>query len=117
MVRQLRLTARQWLIVIHDLLVTAAALVVTIFIRFEDAELAARLHWLPTLLVGFVIFAALVYFFFGLHEAKWRFTSLPELLRIIQASLVLAGWVLVVCYIPFSPDLFWPVFFCQGTSA
>src|SRR3954466_4204748 len=117
MVRQLRLTARQWLIVMHDLLVTAAALVVTIFIRFEDAELAARLHWLPTLLVGFVIFAALVYFFFGLHEAKWRFTSLPELLRIIQASLVLAVWLLVLDYILFAPNLYGTFFFGKVTIA
>ncbi len=30
-----RLTRRQWLIVIHDLLATAAALLCTLFIRFE----------------------------------------------------------------------------------
>ena len=85
MTRLSRLTRRQWLIVIHDLLATAAALLCTLFIRFEDAQLAERLRWMPTLLIGFVIFAAVVYFLFGLHEAKWRFTSMPEMLRIIRA--------------------------------
>ena len=31
-----KLTSRQWLIVAHDLLVTAAAIVATFYIRFED---------------------------------------------------------------------------------
>ena len=45
MTRLSRLTRRQWLIVIHDLLATAAALICTLFIRFEDAQLAERLRW------------------------------------------------------------------------
>ncbi len=62
--RLARLTGRQWLIVIHDLLVTAAALIATLYLRFEDVRLAARLDWLPALLVGFVLFAAVVFFLF-----------------------------------------------------
>lgn len=110
-----RLTNRQWLIVVHDLLVTAAALVVTLFIRFEDVLLAPRLDWLPELLPGFVIFAAVVYFLFGLHESKWRFTSLPELLRIIQASLVLAVSLLVLDYVLLSPNFYGTFFFGKIT--
>ena len=75
-----RLTTRQWLIVAHDLVVTAAALVLTLLLRFEDVQLATRLEWLPTLLAGWLVFAAAVYFGFGLHEPKWRFTSLREFL-------------------------------------
>ena len=48
MTRLSRLTRRQWLIVIHDLLATAAALLCTLFIRFEDAQLAERLRWIPS---------------------------------------------------------------------
>lgn len=117
MLRLSRLTARQWLIVAHDLLATAAALVVTLLIRFEDFELAARLAWLPTLLIGVVILAAAVYFVFGLHEAKWRFTSLPELLRIIQASLVLAVWLLVLDYVLVAPNFYGTFFFGKITIA
>src|SRR5258708_1900282 len=115
MIRLPHLTNRQWLIVAHDLLVTAAALVATLFIRFEDALLAPRLDWLPELLPGFVIFAAVVYFFFGLHESKWRFTSLPELLRIIQASLVLAVSLLVLDYVLLSPNFYGTFFFGKIT--
>ncbi|MBX9846242.1 MAG: polysaccharide biosynthesis protein [Xanthobacteraceae bacterium] len=110
-----RLTRRQWLIVAHDLLVTAAALTATLYLRFEDARLVERLEWLPQLLVGFVPFAALIYFAFGLHEPKWRFTSLPELLRIIQASAVLAVLLLVLDYVLVTPNLYGTFFFGKIT--
>jgi FlaA1/EpsC-like NDP-sugar epimerase len=110
-----RLTSRQWLIVIHDLLVTAAALAATIFLRFEDVQLATRLPWLPTITLSLVLFAAVVFFLFRLHESKWRFTSLPELLRIIQASLVLAVALLVLDYVLFSPAFYGTFFFGKIT--
>ena len=110
-----RLTRRQWLIVAHDLLVTAAALVATLYLRFEDARLVQRLEWLPQLLLGFVLFAAVVYFIFGLHEPKWRFTSLPELLRIIQASALLAISLLVLDYVLVTPNLYGTFFFGKIT--
>jgi FlaA1/EpsC-like NDP-sugar epimerase len=115
MMRLARLTGRQWLIVIHDLLVTAAALIATLYLRFEDVRLAARLDWLPALLVDFVLFAAVVFFLFRLHESKWRFTSLPELLRIIQASLVLAISLLVLDYVLLSPKFYGTFFFGKVT--
>ena len=117
MIRLPRLTRRQCLIAVHDLLVTAAALVATLFIRFDDALLAPRLNGLPELLPGFVIFAAIVYFSFGLHESKWRFTSLPELLQIIQASLVLAVSLLVLDYVLLSPNFYGAFFFGKITIA
>jgi O-antigen biosynthesis protein WbqV len=112
-----RLTGRQWLIVIHDLLVTAAALVATLYIRFEDQQLAARLEWLPTLLAGFVVFAAVVFFLFGLQGSKWRFTSMPELLRIMQASLALAVALLALDYVLLSPKFYGTFFFGKITIA
>jgi O-antigen biosynthesis protein WbqV len=117
MIRRLRLTKRQWLIVAHDLLVTAAALAATLVIRFEGVHLSTRLNWLPSLLAGFVIVAAVVYFVLGLHEAKWRFTSLPELLRIIQASAVLATLLLLLDYILFAPNFYGTFFFGKITIA
>ena len=112
-----RLTTRQWLIVLHDLLATAAALAATFFIRFEDEPLWTRLDWLPVLLPGFVVVAAVVYFLAGLHKAKWRFTSLPELARIIGASLVLATGLLVLDYVLLSPDFYGSFFFGKVTIA
>jgi O-antigen biosynthesis protein WbqV len=43
-----RLTSRQILIVLHDLLATAAAIVATFFLRFEGSALDERLHGLAT---------------------------------------------------------------------
>ena len=115
MIGRLRLTGRQWLIVIHDILVTAAALVATLAIRYEDLRLATRLEWMPTLLAGFVAFAAVVFFSLGLHESKWRFTSLPELQRILQASLVLAVSLLILDYVLLSPKFYGTFFFGKVT--
>ena len=112
-----RLTSRQWLIVAHDLVVTAAAFTATLIIRFEDAQLTARLAWLPTLLAGFVTFAFVVFALFGMHEAKWRFTSLPELLRIIRASAVLAVSLLVFDYVLLAPNFYGTFFFGKITIA
>src|SRR5581483_4559710 len=117
MMRRLRLTSRQWLIVAHDLLVTAAALAVTLVLRFEGVELATRLAWLPALLPAFVVYAALAYFILGLHEAKWRFTSLPELLRIIQAAAILAVSLLVLDYVLVAPNFYGQFFFGKITIA
>ena len=62
----LRLSSRQWLIFIHDLAVTAAAVVATFFLRFEDPRLSEYLSALPSWLPGFVVFAGVVYAAFGL---------------------------------------------------
>ena len=117
MIRPRQLTPRQWLIVLYDLLATAAALTVTIIIRFENAELAARLAWLPELLAGFVALAAVIYYLTGLHEAKWRFTSMPELKRIIRASAMLAIALLALDYVLFSPKFYGTFFFGKITIA
>src|ERR1041385_4559714 len=115
MIRLHKLTIRQWLIGVHDLLVTMAALAVTVVVRFDDQQIAERMDWLPALLAGGVLYAALVYFAVGLHEAKWRFTSLPELSRIVRAVAVLAISLLVLDYIILSPNFYGSFFFGKIT--
>src|SRR5947207_2573325 len=87
---KLSLTPRQWLIVAHDLLATAAAIVMSFYVRFEAAGLEARLDKLIPIVPAFVVYAGFIYFIFGLHGAKWRFTSLPDIRNIVRASSVLA---------------------------
>src|SRR5262245_17422813 len=111
------LTTRQWLIVAHDLLFTAAALVATLYIRFEDTQLAPRFAWLPVILIGFLVYAALLNLVNGLHEPKWRFTSLPELLRIMRTSALLAVSLLVLDYILLAPNYYGTFFFGKITVA
>ena len=112
-----RLAPRQVLIVIHDLAITAAAILASFIIRFEDQQLAMRLKWLPIWLPLFVALAGAVYFLFRLHESKWRFTSMPELLTIVRASAVLALSLLVLDYVLLAPDFFGTFYFGKITIA
>lgn len=111
------LTPRQYLIVAHDLLATVVAIVASFFIRFEETGLAERLDGLLIFLPGFVVYAGFIYFLFGLHAAKWRFTSLPDLFNIVRASAVLAVSLLVLDYILVSPQVYGAYFFGKITIA
>src|SRR5947209_8579968 len=109
------LTPRQYLIVAHDLLATVLAIVASFFIRFEDTGLAERFDGLVRFLPGFVVYAGLIYFLFGLHASKWRFTSLPDLYNIMRAATVLAVSLLVLDYILVSPQVYGAYFFGKIT--
>ena len=111
----IRLSSRQWLIVLHDLAVTAAAIVATFFLRFEDARLTEYLSGLPSWLPGFVILAGVVYAAFGLYKAKWRFASLPDLGNIFRAATVLALTLLVADYVMLSPNVYGTFYFGKIT--
>jgi FlaA1/EpsC-like NDP-sugar epimerase len=111
------LTPRQYLIVAHDLIVTALAILASFYIRFEEGGLAERLDWLLRFLPGFVVYAAFIYLIFGLHTSKWRFTSLPDLSKIARASAVLALSLLVLDYILVSPQVYGAFFFGKITIA
>src|SRR3954470_37840 len=117
MIRLPRLTPRQMLIVLHDLAVTAAAVLVSFYVRFEEKGLPERWDGLLTFIPWFVLYAGVVYFFFGLYRAKWRFASLPDLRNIFRASTVLALSMLVLDYILFAPAFFGTFFFGKITIA
>jgi O-antigen biosynthesis protein WbqV len=114
MTRLPKLTPRQILIVLHDVAATAAALVLTFYVRFEDAQFDQRLPDLKFLPL-FLIYAAAVYFIFGLHRNKWRFTSVPDLFNIFRAVTVLAVSLLVLDYILLSPNVWGHFFFGKVT--
>jgi FlaA1/EpsC-like NDP-sugar epimerase len=115
MMRSLKLTPRQILIVLHDLLATAAAIVVTFFMRFEGAALNERLHGLVLFLPFFLIYAAIVYFIIGLQRNKWRFTSVPDLYNLFRASTVLAVSLLALDYVLIAPNVYGTFFFGKIT--
>src|SRR6185436_6624390 len=93
------LTRRQLLVIAHDLLATAAAVIVSFYIRFELAGLESRLNGLVQILPVILICAARVFFYFRLHGAKWRFTSVPDLRNIVGAATALAVVLLVIDYV------------------
>jgi FlaA1/EpsC-like NDP-sugar epimerase len=106
-----KITNRKLLIVGHDLLATAAAIVGTVYIRFDEAGLAERWQWLRILLPCFVIYAAVIYQAFRLYDSKWRFASLPDLFNIFRASTVLAISLLVLDYVLVSAQFYGSYFF------
>ena len=110
-----RLTPRQILIVVHDLLATVAAIVLTFYMRFEGPQLAEKLGGLKIVLTFFLIFAAAVYFIFGLHRNKWRFTSVPDIYNIFRATSVLAVALLALDYVLLAPNVYGTFFFGKIT--
>src|SRR5512132_3487136 len=115
MTRLRELTSRQILIILHDLVATAAAIVVTFLMRFEGAPLHERLHALVPFLPFFLLYAAVVYFIIGLHRNKWRFTSIPDLYNLFRASTVLAVSLLALDYILVAPNIYGTFFFGKVT--
>jgi FlaA1/EpsC-like NDP-sugar epimerase len=115
MIRLPNLTPRQILIVLHDLIATAVAIVLTFVMRFEDQRLALKLPGLERFLPFFLVFAAVIYFAFGLHRNKWRFTSVPDLYNIFQASTALALSLVALDYVLLTPTVYGEFFFGKVT--
>jgi FlaA1/EpsC-like NDP-sugar epimerase len=109
------LTARKALIVAHDLIATAAAIVAALYLRFETDGLFERADWLVYIIPGLVLYAGIVYHFFHLDDAKWRFASLPDLNNIFRSATVLALSLLVLDYVLFAPNLYGTFFFGKTT--
>jgi FlaA1/EpsC-like NDP-sugar epimerase len=106
---------RRVLIVIHDLVMTAIAMLAAFYFRFEDIGLAQRFHWLLIVLPGFLVYAGVVYWIFKLYAAKWRFASLPDLWNIFRAVTVLALSLLVLDYVLVAPYFYGTFFFGKIT--
>ena len=70
MIRPFRLTPRQMLIVVHDLVATAAAILASFYVRFEEKGLVERWDGLLSFLPLFVLYAGIVYHFFHLYERE-----------------------------------------------
>ena len=117
MIQLPKFTTRKVLIILHDLVATAAAIVASFYIRFEEVGLATRFDGLLKFLPWFVAYAAIIYFIFRLYEGKWRFASLPDLSNIFRAVSVLALSLLVLDYILVSPAFYGAFFFGKITIA
>jgi FlaA1/EpsC-like NDP-sugar epimerase len=117
MIRFSNFTPRMGLILAHDLIVTAVAVLASFYIRFEGAGLAVRWRVLIVMLPVFVAYAGVVYAIFGLFKSKWRFASLPDFMNIVRAASVLAVSLLVVDYVLVAPNLLGNFFFGKITIA
>ena len=105
-----------WLILAHDLLATAAAVLASFFIRFEETGLAER--WRPPGRFAARLRRLCRPRLLPLRPAtrpKWRFTSLPDLFNIVRAATVLAVSLLVLDYVLVAPNVYGTFFFGKIT--
>src|SRR5262249_916724 len=114
-IRLPKLTPRQLLVVMHDVVATAAAIVASFWLRFDTQGLAERLDVLVWILPGFLLYAAVVYQLLHLYKGKWRFASLPDLRNIFRAVTVLALSLLVLDYVLVAPNVLGAFFFGKLT--
>ncbi|WP_370140614.1 MULTISPECIES: SDR family NAD(P)-dependent oxidoreductase [unclassified Bradyrhizobium] len=106
MTRLSHLTSRNFLIALHDLLATTAALFAAFYLRFEGSDdFFERLPLLFQILPYFLVFSVVVFFALNLTTTKWRFISLPDALNIIRAATVLTVALLVLDYIFVAPNV------------
>ncbi|MGL9616399.1 SDR family NAD(P)-dependent oxidoreductase [Bradyrhizobium sp. U531] len=106
MTRLSHLNLRNFLIALHDLLATTAALFAAFYLRFEGGDgFFDRLPLLFQILPYFLAFSVVVFFIFNLTTTKWRFISLPDALNIIRVATVLTVALLVLDYIFVAPNV------------
>ncbi|MCP1743298.1 FlaA1/EpsC-like NDP-sugar epimerase [Bradyrhizobium japonicum] len=106
MTRLSHLTLRNFLIALHDLLATTAALFAAFYLRFEGGEgFFDRLPLLFQILPYFLAFSVVVFFLFNLTTTKWRFISVPDALNIIRVATVLTVALLAIDYIFVAPNV------------
>ncbi|MET4515812.1 FlaA1/EpsC-like NDP-sugar epimerase [Bradyrhizobium sp. I1.7.5] len=106
MTRLSHLTLRNFMIALHDLLATTAALFVAFYLRFEGGDgFYDRLPLLFQILPYFLAFSVVVFFLFNLTTTKWRFISLPDALNIIRVATVLTVALLALDYIFVAPNV------------
>lgn len=104
-------------VVIHDLVVTALAILLVFIVRFEGWQLEEHLRYVPGFLPFFVAYAGLVYWFFSLYRSKWRFASLPDLSNIVKAVSLLTLTLLVADYVLVAPNFYGAFYFGKITIA
>jgi len=106
MTRLSHLTLRNFMIALHDVVATAAALFAAFYLRFEGGEgFYDRLPLLIQILPYFLAFSVVVFFILNLTTTKWRFISLPDALNIIRAATVLTVALLALDYIFVAPNV------------
>lgn len=109
------LTTRNFLIATHDVLATAAAVILSFYFRFGEEDFAGRLPLLLRILPYFLIFSVIVCYVFNLTMTKWRFISTPDLLNIVKAATVLAVALVALDYVFVAPNVYGTFFFGKAT--
>jgi O-antigen biosynthesis protein WbqV len=80
-----RAHATRLLVIAHDMAMTALAVVLALFLRFDPETFEERLRILMPALPGFLLASLAIYFYFRLYQGKWRFASMPDVIMIAKA--------------------------------
>ena len=104
------------IVIVHDLVATALAVVLALFLRFPVANIPVKLEPLAWILPLFVIYAGVIYRLFPLYKSKWRFASLPDLFNIFKAATVLSVSLLVIDYALVARDISHTFLFGEKTA-
>ena len=116
MTRFSHLTARNFLIALHDVLATAVAFFAACYLRFDGgAGFHVRLPLLLQILPYFLVFSVAICYLFNLTTTKWRFISLPDALNILRVASVLSLTLLVLDYVLVAPNVRGAYFFGKVT--
>lgn len=114
----------RWAAYVHDLLWVPAALWLAYWTRFnfESLPLFAYEGYWPSVSTALVVQGA-VFFMFGLYRGMWRFASIPDLMRILQAVLVGTAATFIALFllnrlqgVPRSVMLLYPLFLVAALS-
>jgi len=106
---------RNWLIALHDVLATTAAVLLSFYLRFDGENLDGRLPLLLKILPYFIVLSFFVCYLFQLTTTKWRFISIPDLLNILRVATVLTLALLVLDYVFLAPNVFGAFFLGKVT--
>src|SRR6185312_450347 len=116
MTRFSHLTARNFLIALHDVLATAVAFFAACYLRFDGgAGFHVRLPLLLQILPYFLVFSVAICYLFNLTTTKWRFISLPDALNILRVASVLSLTLFVLGYVLVAPNVRGAYFFGKVT--
>lgn len=100
-----KLSTRNFLIALHDILATTLAVLISFFLRFEGSALDTRLPILLWMLPPFLILSVVVCYLSDLTTTKWRFVSIPDVFNIVRTATILSLILLVVDYIFVAPNM------------
>ena len=91
--RRVMRISRTAIVYLHDLVMTAVALVLALYLRvngegFGDYGPVLALYGPAAVVIG-----AVVYRLFGLYRGMWRYASAPDMIQLVKAVTVLAAMV------------------------
>lgn len=86
--------------ILADIVLIAAALVVSFLIRFEGSVPPADLEILRNSILAIVLIKIGAFYFSGLYERMWRYASMKELMTLLKAVLISSlAMVILLFYI------------------